>query len=89
MLENGKAGEVYNVCSGKEKSLQNLLEELIKVSGLDIKIKKTVSPYPINNSRRFLGSYDKIYNSVKWKPQIELKTTFSDMIKDWENLLNT
>jgi GDP-4-dehydro-6-deoxy-D-mannose reductase len=38
LLEHGEPGEIYNVCSGIEFSLQALLDEMISLSGVTVQI---------------------------------------------------
>lgn len=39
LLERGEAGEVYNVCSGREQKLRDLLDRLMAVAGLSVPVR--------------------------------------------------
>src|SRR5437867_7118859 len=38
LLEHGSSGEIYNVCSGKDRSIRSILERLAELAGIDVSI---------------------------------------------------
>jgi GDP-4-dehydro-6-deoxy-D-mannose reductase len=76
-------GECYNVCSGKSYKIEWILEQLIKISGLDVTIK-----YDFNRSRPsdipvFIGDFSKLNKKVGWQPTIPIEQTLSDSYNHW------
>ena len=65
-------GEVYNVSSGKETSINELVKLVQQISGKDIKLKFT-SPRDIDNIRRRLLNIEKIRKTLHWCPEISLE----------------
>ncbi len=83
LVDKGKVGEIYNICSGVERNIGDVLNELIYISGLKIKIYHDSLNYRINDQPRIKGSFNKIANDIGWKPEIKLSTTLSDLLKYW------
>ena len=78
-------GEAYNVCSGKEYILNDLLNMLIEISGLDVKIEIDKQRLRKNDISTFFGSYKKIKENFGWEPQIPINQTLQDMFDWWIN----
>ncbi|TGL60310.1 NAD-dependent epimerase/dehydratase family protein [Leptospira ognonensis] len=78
LAEYGKAGEIYNLCSGKEVSIRYLVETLIHLSGKNIKCK--VDPARIRSAEtsRVFGDNLKMI-SLGWKPQISIEETLKEI----------
>lgn len=83
LLEAGEPGEVYNVCSGREVSLQEVLERLIAISGMSIRVDTDSTMLRATEQRRLLGSHEKLRQATQWQPEIELKQTLSDTFDFW------
>ncbi len=88
LIEKGRPHEVYNVCSGKLYSLNELLDMLIEISGKDIK--KRVDPKRVRpvDVLKLLGDNSKIMKETGWKPEIELKQTLYDMLEYFRKKIN-
>jgi GDP-4-dehydro-6-deoxy-D-mannose reductase len=85
LLEKGRRGEIYNVCSGRAPSLQTILDILLSLSPSKIevqvdpaKIRKTDIPY-------LAGSLRKISQETDWRPRFDLKKTLGDLLDDWRS----
>jgi GDP-4-dehydro-6-deoxy-D-mannose reductase len=83
LMENGRRGEIYNVCSGRATSLQKILDILLSLSPAKIevrvdptKIRKTDIPF-------LAGSRQKIKKEAGWEPRIPLKKTLGDVLEYW------
>ena len=84
LLERGTPGEVYNLCSGKDWSIERVLNFLIgqsRVPGIEVRqdpARLRPSDVPV-----LRGSADKIQKSVGWRPSIPLETTLIDLLDYW------
>jgi GDP-4-dehydro-6-deoxy-D-mannose reductase len=87
LLERGKSGEIYNVCSGHEIKTRSLLEKLIEKSGIDILIEQDENFVRGNEQQRVCGSFKKLNQEVGWKPEISIDQTLVDMIEYWKQKL--
>jgi GDP-4-dehydro-6-deoxy-D-mannose reductase len=82
LFEKGKSGEVYNICSGAATSGLKILENLIKVKGINPKIELDKSRLRPSDNPLIVGNYDKIRKDTGWHPEISLKQTFIDILSE-------
>lgn len=77
LIRLGKAGEIYNVCSGSPTSIGTILGEIFQLLGakLEPEIDKSLLR-PEGPSRRF-GSAEKL-KSLGWSPRFDLRQTIDD-----------
>ena len=83
LLEKGKTGEIYNVCSGRAVVLKDILNLLLSFSSKKIEVK--VDP---NRKRKadiplLLGNNEKIRNELNWTPEIPLDQTLKELLNYW------
>lgn len=60
LLERGKSGEIYNVCSGEPHTLQNVLDMLTGLTGHRIEVHVNPAFVRKNELRRLCGSSSKL-----------------------------
>lgn len=87
LLEGGTKGEVYNVCSGREQSIRNILERLMEIAGVDCRIVPDEVRTRPNEQERMCGSYAKLSRQVGWQPTIALDQSLRDVLTYWESRL--
>ncbi len=75
LMKSGVSGEVYNVCSGQSRSVQNLLDTLIELSGVNVKVVTDESLVRKNDDPGMNTSNEKLVRDTNWKQ----KFTFEDM----------
>jgi GDP-4-dehydro-6-deoxy-D-mannose reductase len=81
LLKDGKAGEIYNVCSGKGHSLKDIVDMLAKI--FDVKVKTETDPKrvrPIDN-RVIVGSSEKIKEHTGWEPKFGLEESLKTVVE--------
>jgi GDP-4-dehydro-6-deoxy-D-mannose reductase len=80
LLENGKTGELYNVCSGQGHSLKEVVDLLAKI--FNVKVATETDPKrvrPIDN-RIIIGSFEKIKEHTGWQPKFELEDSLKAVV---------
>ena len=82
-LEKGVPGEVYNIASGKGIKIKELLERLIKISGVDLKIETDPSRLRPSDVELLIGSPEKFQMATGWKPEIPFDKTLKDLLDFW------
>lgn len=87
LLERGVNGEVYNVCSGRERSIREILEALIRLAGVEARIVQDPNRLRRAEQRRVAGSYAKLKAATGWQPEISFEQSLQDILTDWENKL--
>ena len=85
LMDRGKAGEVYNVASGRAPSLREILNKMLSFT--DKKIKVRVDPARIRKSDipYLAGSNAKIKAQTGWTPRIPLEKTLRDLVDGWRH----
>lgn len=88
-LEKCRLGEVYNICSGRGFSFQELLNKLLDFSrAKDIKLVKDPQGTRPTDGGKIIGDNAKFKAATGWRPEIDfLNQTLPDMLNYWrENL---
>ncbi len=81
--ERCEEGEVYNVCSGKAYSIQEVLDRLIELSGVQVKVETDPSRLRPSDVPVLLGDYTKFKKATGWEPEIPYDKTLADMLEYW------
>ena len=84
LLERGTAGEVYNLCSGLEWSIERILNFLIGKSTVPhIDIRQDPARLRPSDVPVLRGSRQKIENALGWRTTIPLEQTLTDLLEYW------
>jgi GDP-4-dehydro-6-deoxy-D-mannose reductase len=84
ILNNGKFGEVYNVCSGRKSKISDLLEILISYSAVpDIEIRQDKNKLRPIDRETIYGNNGKLKAQTGWKPQYNIRQSLSDTLNWW------
>ena len=83
LLQSGRNGEAYNVCSGVERSLREIIAELCGICGVRVDIE--VNPLRLRPSeqRRMYGSFAKLDADTGWSPAVPFVQTLQDIVEYW------
>lgn len=87
LLERGVNGETYNVCSGAETKVSDVLKQLLAVAGVDAHIVQEQHRLRRSEQRRMCGSYAKLKDSTRWVPSVSLMDSLRAIVLDWETRL--
>lgn len=83
ILKLGKAGELYNVCSGEGYELNTVIDILSKIA--NIEIVKEINPDLIrtNDIPKVIGSNKKLIYDTGWKPIYKIEDSLYDIFEYW------
>jgi GDP-4-dehydro-6-deoxy-D-mannose reductase len=83
----GEPGEVYNISSGRGRSMRELLDTLIALSGLEVEVR--IDPHRLRPSdvEILIGDSTKFRERTGWKPEIPIETTLLDLFDYWRERL--
>ncbi len=85
LMISGSPGEVYNVCSGTDRSIRELAEILAGMALNPVSLETDpdlVRPVDLMVLR---GDPTKLRESTGWQPAIPLETTLSDLLQHWRS----
>jgi GDP-4-dehydro-6-deoxy-D-mannose reductase len=85
LLDQGESGEVYNICSHKPVSGDEILAMILKTVGGNVKVVSDPARMRPADAPVIDGSYDKLKNDTGWEPSIALEQTIQDVVSDWRN----
>jgi GDP-4-dehydro-6-deoxy-D-mannose reductase len=85
LLMRGKKGEVYNICSGQGRAIQDIVTLLSEILCIRVETLQEKSQLrPIDNPR-IVGSYKKIQRDLGWKPTISFEKSLLSMYQYWNS----
>ena len=80
LFEHGPRGEVFNICSGVGRSLDQILEILGNLLNLEIEVVRDPNLIRPNELMEVVGSPEKLQSLLGWKPRFDLRTSLGDLI---------
>ncbi|UCC39556.1 MAG: GDP-mannose 4,6-dehydratase [Candidatus Aminicenantes bacterium] len=83
LMQQGKSGEVYNVCSGRAVSLSEILDLFLSLSSQEIEAQVDSQKLRKADIPLLLGDNKKIKQETSWEPQIPLKQSLIDLLDYW------
>lgn len=85
LLHTGKKGEVYNVCSGKAVSLQEIIKTTSDILDITPNIEVDKTRLRPNDTMLVLGCNDKLSKELGWQNKCVLTDTIRDIIRIFNN----
>lgn len=85
LLHKGKAGEIYNICSGKPVKLSDILNITGELIGITPKTNINSDLIRPNDNPLIIGDNTKIKEHTGWKLNYNLEKSLEDIIKFWES----
>ena len=79
----GKYGEVYNLCSGKARTIQTVLDTLRMQSTAQFEILQDKERMRPSDIPVLEGDCSKFMKQTGWKPQIGFSQTMGDLLEYW------
>jgi GDP-4-dehydro-6-deoxy-D-mannose reductase len=83
LIESGRPGTVYNVCSGRDVSIREIADGLVVLAGTALEFEtdpSLVRPVEVAVLR---GDAGRLSAATGWKPEIPLEQTLSDVLAYW------
>ena len=83
LIQKGKAGETYNVGSGKAVAIQEILEKILQLSQKEIRVECDQNKLRPLDLPVMEADIRKLQEVTGWNPQILLEDTIKDILEDW------
>ncbi|PJZ47087.1 GDP-mannose 4,6-dehydratase [Leptospira brenneri] len=84
LIEKGESGEIYNICSGEERSIRYMLEELVKFSGAKIRFEVDPNRVRASETSKVYGDNSKL-KALGWKNKHSLSETLKQIYDQLES----
>ena len=82
-LDRGEAGEVYNICSGRGYSAQQVLDILLGLAHVKVKVQQDPDRMRPSDVTLLLGDCSKFQSATGWEPTIPFEVTLKDLLEHW------
>jgi len=79
----GEPGEVYNLASGRPRSVRGVLETLLSFSTTEIRVEVDPDLYRPVDTLVIYGSAEKFRRRTGWEPEIPFEQTLLDVLNYW------
>ena len=83
LAEKGVSGEVYNVCSGLEYRVRDLVAQMIVMTGLDIQLQNDPARFRKAEQTRVVGDNSKLRADTGWAPKMDIAASLAEILDDW------
>jgi dTDP-glucose 4,6-dehydratase len=80
VLEHGRVGETYNVGSGIEKTIEEIADAVLTLTGKPESL-KTIVPDRPGHDRRYLLDSSKLRSELGWKPNIAFEDGMRETVE--------
>ena len=88
-VEKGKAGEVYNLCSGQGYAMGEVLQMLCELAQVAVALVPDSNRMRPSDVPRLVGSYDKARSELGWIPKIGFDKTLLSLLDYWRTKSGT
>jgi len=86
LVEQGEPGEVYNLCSGRAWSIQEVLDFLLSLSTVTgITVKADPARFRPSDVMVLEGDPSKIEKATGWRAEIPFERTLSELLDYWRD----
>jgi GDP-4-dehydro-6-deoxy-D-mannose reductase len=83
VAERGMNGAVYNVASGRAVAIEDVLERLRLLSGVDAHIEEEPARRVVWDVRAQRGDATRLRVELGWTAEVDLETSLADLLEDW------
>jgi GDP-4-dehydro-6-deoxy-D-mannose reductase len=83
LLRQGRSGEIYNVASGSETRVSDILATLVALAGIDATTHQDASRLRPSEQRRMVASADKLRRDTGWAPRFAIQQTLTDILDNF------
>ncbi len=87
LIEKGKSGEAYNICTGVSFSLNKIMELLLSFTQEKIAVRLDTQKLRKIEIPRLVGDNRKIRETIGWKPEIPMERTLEELLGYWRQHL--
>ena len=80
LANHGASGEIYNVCSGRDVEMHDIVQQLLQLAGTSVTLEvdpELLRPVDVPVLR---GSADRLNDATGWMPTISLEQTLRDVL---------
>ena len=84
----GHSGRVYNVCSGRAVSMQDVLDGLRERSAVAVNVERDPALQRPADAPVLVGSFERLRKDTGWVPALPLDRTLDDLLAFWRQAIS-
>ena len=88
LMERGKPGRHYNVCSGLAHRIGEVLDGLMALSTVPVHVDTDGSRLRPSDNLLLLGDPTRLASEIGWEPHIPLTQTLKDLLAFWRGVVS-
>jgi GDP-4-dehydro-6-deoxy-D-mannose reductase len=89
IMNTSESGEVFNLCSGKVRTIRELVEMIIDLSGISFDLRVDLELERTIDLPMLMGSPEKIMTRTGWKPMISIEDSIVDLYNEMNRRIKT
>jgi GDP-4-dehydro-6-deoxy-D-mannose reductase len=82
LVEHGRAGEAYNVCTGRAIAVSDLAERMIAMATVPMRLVPDPNLVRPADIPLLMGDASRLRDHTGWAPEISLEVTLRDLLED-------
>lgn len=82
-LQKGQAGQVYNICSGRDIRIGDGLDRLLSLARVRIEVRQDPARLRPSDVPILRGSAARFHADTGWEPRIPFERTLDDLLEYW------
>lgn len=82
LMESGKPGQPYNVCSSRAWTIREVLDLLVRRCRVDVEVRTNPDLFRPHDTPVVIGSNDRLRKDTGWEPAFEMTHTIADIMDD-------
>ena len=87
LAERGGPCNVYNVCSGSAVSMRDIVDELVRIAGVEVKLEEDPARMRPSDTPVLVGDAGELQRATGWAPTIPLSQTLTDLLTSYSHSL--
>ncbi|MGA2933653.1 MAG: GDP-mannose 4,6-dehydratase [Methanomicrobiales archaeon] len=83
LVERGRSGEVYNVCSGTGRKIADIAAALSSIAGISVQVRTSADLMRPADNPNIVGSNEKIRREIGWQPRVSFDESLRAIYDYW------
>ncbi len=83
LIESGRSGEAYNICSGRSVALRTILDRLFEMTDVKVEVRNDPDRMRKTDLPEIFGSHEKLAAATNWRPKRDVPSILSDLLAYW------
>ena len=83
LMDRAPSGEIYNVASGRGVAVSDLLDQMLRLAGTELRAEVSESLVRKVEVPRLVGDVSKLEAATSFRPMLALESTLSAVLEHW------